>query len=51
MHILDRPAGGPRQALIGTPEQAAEDIHAYARVGVSHLVLGFRTTDGQEVLQ
>ena len=51
MQILDRPAGGPRRALIGTPEQVAEDIHAYAQVGVSHLVLGFRTTDGQEMLQ
>jgi probable F420-dependent oxidoreductase len=51
MQILDRPAAGPRRALIGTPEQVAEDIRAYAQVGVSHLVLGFRTTDGQEMLQ
>src|ERR671923_55332 len=51
MQILDRPADGPRRALIGTAEQVAEDIRAYERVGVSHLVLGFRTTVGQEMLQ
>ena len=51
MQILDRPAGGPRRALIGTPEQVAEDIRSYKEVGVSHLVLGFRTTNGQEMLQ
>jgi alkanesulfonate monooxygenase SsuD/methylene tetrahydromethanopterin reductase-like flavin-dependent oxidoreductase (luciferase family) len=51
MQILDRPADGPRRALIGTAEQVAEDLHAYAQVGVKHIVLGFRTTDGQEMLQ
>jgi probable F420-dependent oxidoreductase len=51
MQILDRPAEGPRRALIGTPEQVAEDIRSYETVGVSHLVLGFRTTNGQEMLQ
>jgi probable F420-dependent oxidoreductase len=51
MQILDRPADGPRRALIGTAEQVAEDIRAYEQVGVSHLVLGFRTTIGQEMLQ
>jgi alkanesulfonate monooxygenase SsuD/methylene tetrahydromethanopterin reductase-like flavin-dependent oxidoreductase (luciferase family) len=51
MQILDRPTDGRRRALIGTPEQVAEDIYTYERVGVSHLVLGFRTTDGQEMLQ
>ena len=38
-------------ALIGTAGQVAEDIRAYERVGVSHLVLGFRTTDGQQMLR
>jgi alkanesulfonate monooxygenase SsuD/methylene tetrahydromethanopterin reductase-like flavin-dependent oxidoreductase (luciferase family) len=51
MQILDCPADGRRRALIGTAEQVADDIRAYAQVGVSHLVLGFRTTDGQEMLQ
>jgi alkanesulfonate monooxygenase SsuD/methylene tetrahydromethanopterin reductase-like flavin-dependent oxidoreductase (luciferase family) len=51
MQILDRPAESPRRALIGTAEQVAEDIRAYAQVGVSHLVCGFRTTNGQEMLQ
>jgi probable F420-dependent oxidoreductase len=51
MQILDRPADGQRRALIGTAEQVVEDIHAYEEVGVSHLVLGFRTTNGQEMLQ
>jgi probable F420-dependent oxidoreductase len=51
MHILDRPGKGSRRPLIGTAEQVAEDIRAYEQVGVSHLVLGFRTTDGQEMLR
>jgi probable F420-dependent oxidoreductase len=51
MQILDHPSEGPRRALIGNAEQVAEDIRAYAQVGVSHLVFGFRTTDGQEMLQ
>src|SRR5919106_2762662 len=51
MHILDQPGDGSRRPLIGTAEQVAEDIRAYEQVGVSHLVLGFRTTDGQEMLQ
>ena len=51
MQILDRPAAGPRRALIGTPEQVVEDIQSYEAVGVSHLVLGFRTTNGQEMLR
>jgi probable F420-dependent oxidoreductase len=51
MQILDRPADGPRRALIGTAEQVAEDLQAYAQVGVTHIVLGFRTTNGQEMLQ
>jgi alkanesulfonate monooxygenase SsuD/methylene tetrahydromethanopterin reductase-like flavin-dependent oxidoreductase (luciferase family) len=51
MQILDRPAEGTRRALIGTPEQVAEDIRSYKEVGVSHLVLGFRTTNGREMLQ
>jgi probable F420-dependent oxidoreductase len=51
LQILDRPAGDPRRPLIGSAEQVAEDIRAYERVGVSHLVFGFRTTDGQEMLR
>jgi probable F420-dependent oxidoreductase len=51
MHILDRAPEGPRRPLIGTAEQVAEDIRAYEQVGVSHLVLGFRSTHGQEMLQ
>jgi alkanesulfonate monooxygenase SsuD/methylene tetrahydromethanopterin reductase-like flavin-dependent oxidoreductase (luciferase family) len=51
MQILDRPADGPRRALIGSAEQVAEDLRAYEQVGVNHVVLGFRTTHGQEMLQ
>ena len=51
MQILDRTADGPRRALIGTAEQVAEDLRAYEQVGVNHVVLGFRTTHGQEMLQ
>jgi probable F420-dependent oxidoreductase len=51
MQILDRSSGGPRRTLIGTAEQITEDIRSYAEVGVSHLVLGFRTTNGQAMLE
>ncbi len=51
LQIFDQPTKEPRRPLIGNAEQVAEDIRAYARVGVSHLVFGFRTTDGQEMLQ
>jgi probable F420-dependent oxidoreductase len=49
--LLQHIPAGSRRPLIGTPEQVAEDIRAYEAVGVSHLVLGFRTTDGQEMLE
>jgi probable F420-dependent oxidoreductase len=51
MQILDRPSEASRRALIGTPGQVVEDIRSYEAVGVSHLVLGFRTTNGQEMLE
>lgn len=51
LQILDAPADGPRRPLIGSAEQVAEDIRAYEGLGVGHLVFGFRTTDGQEMLQ
>jgi probable F420-dependent oxidoreductase len=49
--ILDRPTGEPRRPLIGSAEQVAEDIRAYERLGVRHLVFGFRTTDGPAMLE
>jgi probable F420-dependent oxidoreductase len=51
LQILDGPAKEPRRPLIGSADQVAEDIRHYARIGVSHLVFGFRTTDGPEMLQ
>jgi probable F420-dependent oxidoreductase len=51
LQILDRPSGASRRALIGNAEEVAEDIRAYEQVGVSHLVFGFRTTRGEEMLQ
>jgi alkanesulfonate monooxygenase SsuD/methylene tetrahydromethanopterin reductase-like flavin-dependent oxidoreductase (luciferase family) len=49
MQILDRPADGPRRALIGTAEQVAKDLRAYEQVGVNHLALGLPTSNGQEI--
>ena len=51
MQILDRPADGPRRALVGTAAQVAEDLHTYEQVGVNHLALGLPTSNGQEILQ
>jgi alkanesulfonate monooxygenase SsuD/methylene tetrahydromethanopterin reductase-like flavin-dependent oxidoreductase (luciferase family) len=51
IQILDRPSGASRRPLIGNAEEVAEDIRAYEQAGLSHLVLGFRTTNGAEILQ
>jgi probable F420-dependent oxidoreductase len=51
LQILNRASGDPRRALIGNAEEVAEDIRAYEQAGVSHLVFGFRTTNGEEMLQ
>ena len=50
MQILDE-AKQPHRSLIGTPEQIAEDIRAYAELGVSHLVFNFRTIHPSEALE
>lgn len=39
--FADRPPS-PRTPFIGNPAQIIEDIRAYARLGVTHLVFGFR---------
>lgn len=49
MQILDRSAE-PRRPLIGTPEQIAEDIRDYQKLGVRHLVFSFRTRNLSEIL-
>jgi probable F420-dependent oxidoreductase len=50
MQILDRGTDS-RRPLIGTPEQVAEDIHAYQQLGVTHLVFSFRTRALSEALE
>lgn len=49
MQIIDR--ADAHRPLIGTPEQIAEDIRAYQRLGVSHLVFAFRTSTLTETLE
>jgi alkanesulfonate monooxygenase SsuD/methylene tetrahydromethanopterin reductase-like flavin-dependent oxidoreductase (luciferase family) len=48
MQIIDR--ADTHRPLIGTPEQIAEDIRAYQKLGVSHLVFAFRTSALTETL-
>lgn len=50
LQILDE-AKQPRRALIGTPEQIAEDIRAYQELGVSHFVFNFRTIHPSEAVE
>jgi alkanesulfonate monooxygenase SsuD/methylene tetrahydromethanopterin reductase-like flavin-dependent oxidoreductase (luciferase family) len=50
MQILDE-AKQPRRSLIGTPEQIAEDIRAYAQLGDSHMVFNFRTIHMSEAVE
>lgn len=49
MQILDR--ADAHRPLIGAPEQIAEDIREYQRLGVSHLVFAFRTSTLTETLE
>jgi alkanesulfonate monooxygenase SsuD/methylene tetrahydromethanopterin reductase-like flavin-dependent oxidoreductase (luciferase family) len=49
MQIIDRTDA--HRPLIGAPEQIAEDIRAYQRLGVSHLVFAFRTRVLAETLE
>jgi probable F420-dependent oxidoreductase len=51
LQILESSPQGSHRPLIGHAEQVAADIRAYERIGVSHLVFGFRTTNGQDMLQ
>jgi probable F420-dependent oxidoreductase len=51
LQILAQPAEEPHRPLIGSAAQVADDIRAYERAGVSHLVFGFRTTHGAEMLE
>jgi probable F420-dependent oxidoreductase len=39
---VERQAGLERRPFFGTTEQVVEDIHAYARLGVSELIFDFR---------
>jgi len=50
MQILNQQTDSHRP-LVGTPEQIAEDIRAYQRLGVSHLVFSFRTRHLAEALE
>lgn len=46
----DKPPS-PRTPFIGSPAQILEDIRAYARLGVSHLVFGFRGPTVEALLE
>jgi probable F420-dependent oxidoreductase len=48
--FTDKPPS-PRPPFIGSPAQIIEDIQAYARLGVSHLVFGFRGPTVQALLE
>ncbi len=50
LQILDE-AKEPHRPLIGMPEQIAEDIREYQRLGVSHLVFNFRTSYISEAVE
>lgn len=50
LQILDE-AKEPHRALIGTPEQIAEDLRAYQDLGVSHCVFNFRTIHTSEAVE
>jgi probable F420-dependent oxidoreductase len=48
--FTERPPS-PRTPFIGNPEQIIEDILAYARLGVTHLVFGFRGPTVEALLE
>lgn len=48
--FADRPPS-PRMPFIGNPAQIIEDIRAYARLGVTHLVFGFRGPTVEALLE
>lgn len=48
--FTDRPSS-PRTPFMGSPAQIIEDIRAYARLGVTHLVLGFRGPTAEALLE
>lgn len=48
--FADRPPS-PRTPFIGNPAQIIEDIRAYARLGVTHLVFGFRGPTVEALLE
>ena len=50
MQILEKSAQ-TRRTLIGSPEEIAEDIRQYQKLGVSHLVFAFRTRKTEEVIE
>jgi alkanesulfonate monooxygenase SsuD/methylene tetrahydromethanopterin reductase-like flavin-dependent oxidoreductase (luciferase family) len=50
MQILENSAQ-TRRALIGTPEEVAEDIRQYQKLGVTHLVFTFRTRKTEEAVE
>jgi alkanesulfonate monooxygenase SsuD/methylene tetrahydromethanopterin reductase-like flavin-dependent oxidoreductase (luciferase family) len=43
-------AEGRRRSFTGTPEQIADDIRTFERIGVRHLLLGFRGSTLVETL-
>lgn len=49
MQIIDR--ADAHRPLIGTPEQIAEDIREYRKLGVSHLVFAFRSSTVAEAVE
>lgn len=50
MQILTQTTDSHRP-LVGTPEQIAEDIRVYQRLGVKHLVFSFRTRNVAEAVE
>src|SRR5438034_196892 len=48
---LQRLPGGERRSFSGSPDQIADDIAAYARLGVSELVFDFRSETVSESLE
>ncbi|MFN3973701.1 MAG: LLM class F420-dependent oxidoreductase [Dehalococcoidia bacterium] len=50
LEVTPQPLPPSRSPCTGTPEQIAEDVSAYRRAGVDHLVLGPRGNTLQEVL-
>jgi len=45
------PSVGRRRRFSGVPEQILQDVHAYAQVGVSHIILDIRSADLDQSLE